>query len=95
MITDSKSVIVHRLFRDMGAARGDYRHNPITGASFVWGDDPIKTQKEDAIAALSAREWFAIYGPRDAPSLPLSQDDVESYRQARGLRGLIGLSVVR
>ena len=36
------------------------------------------------------REWFAVNGPRDAPPLPLSYDDVEDYRKARGLTGVVG-----
>ncbi len=63
MTTSTKSLIeieVDRLFREMGAASGDYCHNPITGASFVWDVDPIEPQKRDAVLALLAREWFAI-----------------------------------
>jgi hypothetical protein len=90
MIIDSKVLIVDRLFRETGAARGDLCKNPITGATFVWGDDPIKPQKEAAIVALSAREWFAVYGPADAPPLPICPNDVEAYRNARGLAGVVG-----
>ncbi len=36
---------VDRLFKELNAARGDFCHNPITGTSFVWGDDPIEPQK--------------------------------------------------
>ena len=81
---------VDRLFDEMGAARGDCCHNPITGASFVWGVDPIEPEKRDAVRALRAREWFAENGPPDAPPLPLSHDEIEDARNARGLKGVVG-----
>ena len=92
-MTISKVMFIERevdqLFR-VGAKRGDYCHNPITGGSFVWGVDPIQSQKRDAVQALSAREWFAENGPPDAPPLPISQDEIEDARNARGLRGAVG-----
>jgi hypothetical protein len=42
------------------------------------------------VSALRAQERFAINGPSDAPPLPLSQDEVEDYRNARGLKGMVG-----
>jgi hypothetical protein len=43
-----------------------------------------------AVVALRAREWFSVNGPPDAPLLPLSHNDVDDYRRARGLKGLVG-----
>jgi hypothetical protein len=37
-----------------------------------------------------ARERFAVEGPPDAPSLPLSHDEIEDARNARGLTGACG-----
>ena len=88
MITNSKSPIekmVDRLFVEMNAKRGDLCVNPVTSGHFVWGDDPLAPQKREAVAALRAREWFAVNGPADAPPLPISYNEVERYREARGL----------
>jgi hypothetical protein len=81
---------VDQLFDGLNAKRGDYCVNPVTGGRFIWGDDPVEPQKETARRALAAQEWFAVNGPPDAPLLPLSHDDMEDYRRARGLKGLVG-----
>jgi hypothetical protein len=91
MATNFKSLIekeVDRLFSDVIAEPGEICTLPITGAAIVWGVDPIAPQKEYAIIALLAREWFAVNGPPDAPPLPLY--DFDSYRGARGLKGVVG-----
>ena len=54
--------------------------NPVTGAGYVHGVDPIAEQKEAAYRALLAREWFAINGPADAQPLPVSYDERESFK---------------
>jgi hypothetical protein len=93
MITNSKSLIkreVEGLFNAIVAPHGQCGDNPVTGGGFVWGLDPIAEQKKDAVVALLAREWFAVNGPPDAPPLPLSSNDVEDYRIARGLTGIVG-----
>jgi hypothetical protein len=93
MNSNSKSPIereVDRLFGEMGAARGDYCVNPVTGGHFIWGDDPVAPQKKEAVAALRAQESFAVNGPPDAPLLPLSDNEIERCRKARGLAGLVG-----
>jgi hypothetical protein len=82
--------IVDQLFSNIKAKRGESCDNPVTGGGFVWGIDPIATQKKEAVARLRAREWFALYGPPDAPPLPLSHADEEDYRNARGLKGVVG-----
>jgi hypothetical protein len=82
--------LVDQLFDEV-KAKGEKRcENPVTGGGFVWGLDPIVPQKKAAVAALRAREWFAVNGPSDAPRLPLSSNDVEDYRKARGLMGIVG-----
>ncbi|SHG24141.1 hypothetical protein [Bradyrhizobium erythrophlei] len=93
MATNFKSLIeneVDRLFAELNAKPGECCDNPVTGGGFVWGLDPIATQKKEAVARLRAREWFALNGPPDAPPLPLSHADVGDYRDARGLKGVVG-----
>jgi hypothetical protein len=81
---------VNRLFNALVASHGQCCDNPVTGGAFVWGLDPIAPQKNAAVVRLRARDWFAVNGPHDAPPLPLSRDDVEAYREARGLKGIVG-----
>jgi hypothetical protein len=83
---------VDRLFSEIEtqAKRGDLCRNPVTGGCFVWGLDPIALQKKEAVVALRAREWFAVNGPAGAPPLPLSDNEIEDYRNARGLKGVVG-----
>ncbi len=72
--------LVDELF---GTARyGENCRNPVTGAGYIHGVDPITRQKESARRALFAREWFAINGPADAQPLPLWCD--EGKRLKRG-----------
>jgi hypothetical protein len=88
MVTKFRSLVmkeVDRLFGKPDAAN----INPITGM-VNWADEPIEPQKRAAIIPLLAREWFAVYGPPDAPPLPLAHEDVEDYRRARGLAGIVG-----
>jgi hypothetical protein len=91
MVSSFKSLIekeVDRQFSEIEAEHGEICDLPITGASIVWGVDPIAPEKEYAMVALLAREWFAVNGPPDAPPLPLYNFD--SYRGARGLKGVVG-----
>ena len=77
---------VDRLFAGVNARRGERCSNPVVGGNFLLGEDPLAPQKRRACFALLAREWFAVHGPRDAPPLPLSHDEIERYRNAGGLR---------
>ena len=93
MATNSTSLLdqnVDQLFAALNAKHGDFCRNPVTDANFVRGLDPVAVQKTEAVLALRAREWFAVNGPRDAPFLPLSHDDVEDYRNAGGLAAVVG-----
>ena len=74
----------------MSSRSKSVRRNPVTGGGFVWGVDPIAPQTKAAIVALLAREYFSDHGPSDAPPLPLSHDDIEDYRDARGLACIVG-----
>ena len=77
---------IARLVDEMfGTARyGDYCTNPVTGAHYIHGVDPIGPQKEAARRALLIREWFAIYGPADAQPFPVSHREREDLK-GRGL----------
>jgi hypothetical protein len=79
-----------QLFAGLKAAHGTSCRNPVTGATFVWGIDSVAVQKKEAMAALSALHWFAVNRPPDALHLPLSDADLEAYRNARGLAALVG-----
>jgi hypothetical protein len=88
MAANFKSIIereIDLLFDDPDSTRID----PVTGA-VNWAREPIGPQKKAAIKPLLAREWFAVYGPPDAPRLPLSHGDVEECRHAGGLKGIVG-----
>jgi hypothetical protein len=73
-------VTVDRLFGQAPDQHERCRENPVTGARWVNGVDPIKPQKEAAFRALAAREWFAEVGPADA-RLPLSYAERESLKE--------------
>ncbi len=67
--------------------------NPVVGEGYVPGEGPIEPQKEAAVRALLAREHFAIYGPADAPPLPLSYIEREDLKRGGKYCGLLGVIV--
>jgi hypothetical protein len=69
---------VERLFSEISAKRGDLCTNPVTDGKFVYGFDSIKRQKDAAYKRLLVRQYFALYGPPDAPRMPT--DDYERNR---------------
>ena len=71
---------VERLFSKNPARSGDHCRNPVTGAGYVRGADPIGPQKKAAYRALLAREWFALNGPPDVQPLPVSYHERESLK---------------
>jgi len=71
---------VDRLFADAAPLRGQMCDNPVTGGYWLPGDDPISSQKRMAHRALLAREWIAVYGPHDAPPLPLSDAELDDLK---------------
>jgi hypothetical protein len=90
----SRSLIekeVDRLFDEIKAkARdGDNCEIPVVGGGFIWGLDPVAPLKEATRGELFAHEWFAEYGPADAPPFPY-QHEIDSYRDARGLKAVVG-----
>jgi hypothetical protein len=93
MATNSNSLIkreVDRLFAEVNANPGECCVNPVISGGFVWGIDPIAEQKEDAVVALLAQEWFELNGPPDAPLLPLNVHDRDRFRGSGGLTALVG-----
>ena len=81
---------VQRLFGE--AQYGDYCTNPVTGAHYIHGADPIGPQKMDAYRALLAREWFALNGPTEAQPLPLWCDERKDLkRDSRLLAYIVAL----
>lgn len=87
---------VDELFAEvLSQADGHVYDNPVTGGRFLKGEsgeDSIAYQKHDAEKALLAREWFAVYGPPNAPLLPLLPWDWDSMRYGGtgGLPVLVG-----
>ena len=61
------------------ARYGSYCQNPVTGEGYVHGVDPVASQKDAALRALLAREWFALNGPADAQPLPLWCDECQRF----------------
>jgi hypothetical protein len=81
---------VEGLFKEGAPYRkGDSRHNPVTAVGFVNGKDPIAPQKRKAHRALLAREWFYVFGPHDAPPLPLSHWEIQDMRYSNPFHHLI------
>jgi hypothetical protein len=80
----------YRIARLVDKLFGDFRYgencrNPVTGAGYIHGVDPIGPQKEVARRALLAREWFALNGPADAQPLPLWCDAGKAPERERAL----------
>jgi hypothetical protein len=74
---------------------GHVYDNPVTGGRFLKGEsgeDGIAYQKHEAAKALLAQEWFTVYGPPNAPLLPLRPGDWDNMRYGRigGLPILVG-----
>jgi hypothetical protein len=78
---------VDRLFNALPAGSCQ---NPVTGAWFVKGLDPLATQKRVACAALMAREWFAREGLPELQPLPINCDDIMRMKGGGGVRHMFG-----
>jgi hypothetical protein len=87
---------VNALFQDvLSQPDGRGCENPVIGGRFLkgeTGEDSIAYQKRAAERALLAQEWFAVYGPRNAPLLPLLPWDWDRMRYGGtgGLETLVG-----
>jgi hypothetical protein len=71
---------IDRLFNEAADRFEQVRQNPVTGSRWVAVIDSIKPQKQVALKAHLAREWFAMTGPEGAPPLPLSYEERESLK---------------
>jgi hypothetical protein len=78
---------VKSLYAGMRQPRGAVGVCPITGATFVWGDDRVSVYVQRASRALLMRHAFAEKYP-DLPRLPLS------YQEREMLKGRFGLAYV-
>ena len=77
---------VDQLFKD---ETGRLRRNPVTGGYWVHGEDSISHQKRAACRALLAQEWFAVYGPRNAPPLPTMEVDMHAMKYTSPLNYIL------
>jgi hypothetical protein len=68
---------VDNLFADAERLRPRGLKNPVTGDYWLANVVPDDPEKRNACRALLAREWFALYGPPDAPQLPISDVEIE------------------
>ena len=80
---------VDRPFTDAPPWRGELCENPVTGGYWLPGDDPISRQKRMACRALFAREWFDLYGPHNAPPLPLSDAELDELKYTDPLSHIV------
>jgi hypothetical protein len=80
---------VDRLYKQLTGKRGALCEFPVIGGSFIKGVDRVVRQKRLSCLALSAREWFAIHGPADAPPLPVSYNEREDLKGGHGLLAYI------
>ena len=72
---------VDRLFRQAPDRHEEIRTNPVTGGRWVNRLDPVKPQKQAALRALMAGDWFARTAPPGAPPLPLSYEEREALKR--------------
>jgi hypothetical protein len=81
---------VEQLFRQAADRSHPTRRNPVTGARWVRGADPIKPQKDAACRALVARAWFNWDTP-GMPQLPLSYEEREDLKGHGGVDYIISV----
>lgn len=80
---------VNRVFAEAAPLRGELCENPVTGGYWLPGADSITPQKRMACRALSAREWFSVHSPDDAPMLPLSDTELEELKYTDPLSHIV------
>lgn len=71
---------VDQLFANAARQPWQSGKNAILGWYWLDDDAPMSKQKEHTHRALLACEWFVVYGPPDAPSLPLSVAEQDALR---------------
>jgi hypothetical protein len=77
------SAYVDHVFDNAPDRYDTMRQNPFTCGGWVPRLDPIKPQKEAAVRAVLAQQWFATNGPVDADlqPLPLGYNERESLKK--------------
>ncbi len=70
---------VEQQFAAAAPPQGQLGGLPVFDGLYV-GGEPLSWQRKLAQRALLAREWFYLYGPPDAPPLPLSGIEQEALR---------------
>ena len=80
--------LLDSLFDANAARHGEICEWPVIGGYYVSGSDPIERERETAVRALLASDWFADHGPVDSPPLPLSHDEREALKVG-GLKHLV------
>jgi hypothetical protein len=81
---------VDQLFEEAEDRFNRTRANPVTGARWLNGEDPIGPQKREACRALVARARFAWENP-SMPSLPLTYCDREDLKGHGGIDYIISV----
>jgi len=75
---------VNQLFAKAQRRYGAYCTNPVTGASYIQGEDPIGPQKKAARLILLQIEHFALNGPADAqPLRPVLYGESKELKEDR------------
>jgi hypothetical protein len=80
---------VKRLFKKHPPVYGQLCRNPVTGGLYVGIFDPTEEQTDLAGRMLLAREWFYLWGPPDAPPLPLADYEHDRYKYKTPLKHLV------
>jgi hypothetical protein len=70
---------VDKLFAEAERLKPRGQQNPVTGDYWLANVVPVGPEKRNAKRALLAREFFAAFGPPDAPPLPLNDVEIELY----------------
>ena len=81
---------VKKWFAAIQQPRGVIGVCPVTGAKFVWGEDPMSGVIERASRAIMVRQWFEQQYP-DLPQFPLSYAEREKMKTRFGLCYLLAL----
>lgn len=80
---------VQQLFHNLHSTYGCTQTNPVTGARWVVGLDPISDQIQAAERAWRAHELFKAVGPAACNDLPLKPSSQADYKAQGGLPYLV------
>lgn len=82
---------VDRLFAEAERLKPRGLQNPVTGEYWLANVVPDGPEKRNARRALLAREAFAEYGPPDAPPLPITDVEIERYKNSGEFASAVAL----